>query len=200
MVSAAVAAVALMGVRAVGVPLTPWARIQVVPDLVLDSPAGLMTIEPTIDFARVVTLDRHRLTPAASGEAADVQRLRLAWSRVDSSALTGAERRVLLVGQLTPLRARTLLELGATHIDRTGAWHAQMEELESRLFEGAERPAGRILAPGELRGAGPWCSPWPAGRSRRARRPRARSDGTPPSRRIEARARCVHGATGASTC
>jgi hypothetical protein len=187
-----VTAVALLGLRAVGVPLSPWERLQVVPDLLVDAPAGLMTIEPTIDFAHVVTLDRHRLTPAASGEAADAQRLRIAWSRVDPAALAGAERRVLLVGQLTPLRARTLLELGATHIDRTGAWHAQMEALESRLFEGAERPAGRILAPGELRAAGPWVlavAPPVEGRSPRA--PAADQRAAPSVVWIDARAQCA---------
>lgn len=149
-------AIAVIGLRAVGVPLSPWERLQVAPVLTLDAPVGLLTIEPTLDFGHVATLDRQRLTPAPVGEAADAQRLRLAWSRVDAAALAAPERRVLLVGQLTPERARTLLALGATHVDRTGAWHAQMEELEERLFEGAERPPGRILALGELGGAGPW--------------------------------------------
>jgi hypothetical protein len=155
-VSAATVVVALTGLRAVGTPLSPWERLQVVPDLVLDAPAGLLTVEPTMDLGRVATLDRHRITPSPESETADEQRLRLAWSRIDPAALSLPERRVLLVGQLTPLRARTLLALGATHIDRTGAWHAQMEQLEALLFDGAERPAGRILAPAELDGSGPW--------------------------------------------
>jgi hypothetical protein len=185
--------IAVSGLRPVGVPISPWERLQVTPVITLDAPAGLLTIEPTIDFGHVATLDRQRLTPPPSGEAADAQRLRLAWSRVDQAALAGPERRVLLVGQLTPARARTLLALGATHIDRTGAWHAQMELLEERLFEGGERPPGRILAPGEVAGAGPWVlavAPPVQGAAPLVRA--GERDGTPRVVWIAARAPCAH--------
>src|SRR5688572_10965120 len=81
------AVAALSSMRAVGVPLSPWERLQVAPTLVRHAPVGLLTIEPTMDFGHVATLDRHWLTPAPSGEASDEQRLRLAWGRVDSAAL-----------------------------------------------------------------------------------------------------------------
>jgi hypothetical protein len=142
--------------RPAPLPLSPWARIPVRPEWVVDTPEGLLTLEPTEEFGRVVTLDRRRLTPTPVGYPADAQRLRLAWQRVEAAELRLKERRVLLVGQLTPERAQTLRELGATHVDRTAAWHAHMARLEELLFDDQEPPRGRILAPQELGSAGPW--------------------------------------------
>jgi hypothetical protein len=152
----ACAAVAIFAPRARVLPISPWERFQVQPYLVLDTAGGLITLEPTLDMGRVVTLDRRRMSPSPSGEQADEQRLRLAWERVDPAALAGDERRVLLIGQLTPHRASVLRDLGATHIDRSAAWHLLMPRLEEELFEDEELPAGRVLAPRELPDAGPW--------------------------------------------
>ncbi len=137
-------------------PLSPWERFQVQSRLAIDAPLGLLTVEPTRDLGLVATLDRRRLSPSALEEAGDEQRIRLAWEYAAGSSPLGGEGRVLLIGQLTPARARVLRSLGAIHIDRSGAWHAHMESLEAQLFEGQARPPGRILAPEEVREQGPW--------------------------------------------
>ncbi len=137
-------------------PISPWERFQVQPRFVIDAPAGLLTVEPTLDLGLVVTLDRRRMSPSPSEEAADEQRMRLAFERAAEPEVASDPRRVLLVGQLTPARARVLGSLGATQIDRTAAWHENMQALEAQLFESQAPPPGRILAPERLREHGPW--------------------------------------------
>jgi hypothetical protein len=130
--------------RAPAQPLSPWERFVVQPILVRDTAEGLLTIEPAREGGMVVTLDRRRLTPPAAFEAADLQRIELSWDQLPGDATSP---RVLLIGQLTPLRARTLERLGASAIDRTAVWHLSMAELERHLFAGEPLPAGEILAP-----------------------------------------------------
>lgn len=134
-------------------PLSPWENFPVEPVWLRETAGGLLTVEDEFGGGRVVTLDRRRLTPGPDGLAADELALRIAWQRVDPLA---SAPRVLLVGQLTPERARVLRELGAASIDRSAAWHASMEELEALLFEGAPRPQGAILSRRELARSGPW--------------------------------------------
>jgi len=147
------AGLALAGVAALGgwfaprapaQPLSPWERFLAPPIVVRDTAEGLLTLEPAREGGNVATLDRRRLTPSAAHEAADAQRLELSWAELGP---TTAAPRVLLVGQLTPLRARVLEGLGASAIDRTAAWHLSMAELERQLFAGESLPAGDILAP-----------------------------------------------------
>lgn len=140
-------------------PLSPWQPFA--PELAFcaDTPEGLLTVESSRGEGQIVTLDRRALTPSAATERADGNRLALAW-RAAAEARPGqldGEASVLLVGQLTPLRAWTLRGLGAGRVDRTAAWHASMSGLEALLFGGP--PAGRdaggfqgeVLAPGEAR-------------------------------------------------
>jgi len=131
-------------------PLSPWERFPPEPSLIVDTPEGLLTVETVSEGGEVLTLDRRRLTPADAGMAADEQRIRLAWGLLSDAA---RERgRVLLVGQLTPLRAASLAGLGAEQVDRTAAWHRSMSAVEDELFGDSTRPVrGAILDPREAR-------------------------------------------------
>lgn len=160
-IAAAAVVLALVGVvftreRPQVLPLSPWEKHPVHVELAVDAVEGVLTVERTPDLGYVVTLDRRILSPSPVELAADEARLVLSWERVAEPLREDEQLRVLLVGQLTPDRARVLTRLGATHIDRTGAWHAHMERIEEFLFEGSERPLGRILDPAELDEFAPW--------------------------------------------
>jgi tetratricopeptide (TPR) repeat protein len=139
--------------RARVLPLSPWENIPVQPVWMRDTAGGLLTVEHMFEGGRVVTLDRRRLTPTDVELEFDELALRSAWERVDPAL---REPRVLLIGQLTPARARVLRELGAAAIDRSASWHAWMDELEVLLFDGDPRPPGAILGARELARSGPW--------------------------------------------
>ena len=140
-------AVAALGPRPFVLPLSPWERFRPSAEWLADTPEGLMTLESHRGGASVVTLDRRPLTPGGAGERADEQRLRLSFELLAPQRRSGA--RVLLVGQLTPLRAFALRGLGAGRIDRTAVWHASMAELEALLFGAGTPPEGDVLSPAE---------------------------------------------------
>lgn len=152
----ATAALAFAAPQSRVLPLSPWENFPVEPVWSRETAGGLMTVEDTFPGGRLLTLDRRRLTPAADEVEADLTALRQAWGRVPPRASEFEERRVLLIGQLTPERARILRELGATAIDRSAAWHPYMAEIEEVLFDGAPRPPGEILASRALARSGPW--------------------------------------------
>ena len=52
---------------------SPWYQVTIEPELVIEAPEGLLTVEPTRSGTAVATLDRRRLTPLAEEEAADEQ-------------------------------------------------------------------------------------------------------------------------------
>lgn len=126
-------------------PLSPWEQFAPSPRLLVDTAQGLLTVETSPGGGEVLTLDRRRLTPGAKRGPADAQRLRLSWELL--SEAERASGRVLLVGQLTPLRALVLSNLGATRVDRTAAWHRAMPAVDQALFGGPVPGAGEILAP-----------------------------------------------------
>ncbi len=125
--------------------VSPWLQRPPSPELVLELPEGLLTVEPSAEGIDVVTLDRKPLTPPLAGARADRLQLEHAWSMLGELPADAPAPRVLLVGQLTPGRALTLGELGAGKIDRTGAWCAAMPLIERHLFEDEELPPGEVL-------------------------------------------------------
>jgi hypothetical protein len=138
--------------------LSPWATRQTFPLMVTDAPEGLLTVESygLLDGSwAFATLDRRTLTPPGEENAADEMRLRGSFDLLPPDRRAAGGIRVLLVGQLTPQRARVMADCGATRIDRTAAWHAAMERMEgvfwSQLPPEEARPAGSILAPAAAR-------------------------------------------------
>lgn len=131
--------------------LSPWEQRIPAPELVLDTPEGLLTVEPSGGGIDCVTLDRREIAPRLEQAALDREQIESAWLALPSELRAGPELRVLLVGQLTPGRALTLSELGATRIDRSASWHASMPALEEVLFRGFELPQGEVLRPAEAR-------------------------------------------------
>ncbi len=126
--------------------VSPWLKRPPTPELVLEIPEGLVTIEPSAGGIGVVTLDRLALSPPAGEARADRLQLEQAWSMLPERSADAEAVRVLLVGQLTPGRALTLTSLGAGTIDRTGSWSAAMPLLEKHLFGDEPRPAGNTLS------------------------------------------------------
>ncbi|MFN0007143.1 MAG: tetratricopeptide repeat protein [Planctomycetota bacterium] len=138
--------------------LSPWATRLTYPLIVSDIPEGLVTVESfgllggSWPFA---TLDRRLISPPAEQIAADALRLRGAFELIPAERKSRGGIRVLLVGQLTPERARTLVASGALRVDRTAAWHAAMERIEhamwSQLPVQVPVPEGAILTLGAAR-------------------------------------------------
>ena len=138
--------------------LSPWATRITYPLIVTDTPEGLMTVESfgllggSWTFA---TLDRRTISPPVDQIAADAMRLRGAFELLPADRKEKGGLRVLLVGQITPERARTLAACGAIHVDRTAAWHRAMDRIEDVMWKQLPvelaRPEGSILAPGEAR-------------------------------------------------
>jgi len=129
---------------------SPWSASIVHPLLVTATPEGVLTVENARDGGRIVTLDRQRLTPTRDEEGGDERWLRYAWERLPERP-PGTTVRGLLVGQLTPARARVLRSLPALELDRTAPWYASMAATEELLFEGEEAPPGRIVSPARAR-------------------------------------------------
>ena len=160
----ATAAVLALGAPALLVPvkpihvLSPWALRRTYPLIVLDTPEGLLSVESfgllggSWTFA---TLDRRTLSPAVEQIAADAIVLRGSFELLPAARKAAGKLRVLLIGQLTPERARTLAACGAVRVDRTAAWNEAMERVEEVMwsqvpFELA-KPEGSILAFAEAR-------------------------------------------------
>ncbi len=126
---------------------SPWFPAPIEPELVLPTSAGLITVEPFTDGSRIVTLDRKRMSPIAAEERVDELRILRALSlvqRPENRAL-----RLLLIGQITPERARWLGWLGPLEIERTAPWFSAFEEIESVLFAPDEPPPGIAVRPSE---------------------------------------------------
>lgn len=138
--------------------LSPWATRPTFPLIVSDTPEGLVTVESfgllggSWAFA---TLDRRTISPPEEQIAADAIRLRGSFELLPAGRRSGGKFRVLLLGQLTPERARTLAACGAIRVDRTAAWHKAMERVEevmwSQLPVELAQPEGSILTLAEAR-------------------------------------------------
>ena len=122
--------------------LAPWQRRLPQPELMVDTPQGLITIEPTEFGIEAVTLDRRLLSPSGLGASADRLQLEAAVGVLPRELRDSHDFRVLLLGQLTPGRALALTSLGAGSIDRTGSWHSLMPLLEHHLFHSTPLPEG----------------------------------------------------------
>ncbi|MCH2105534.1 MAG: hypothetical protein MK291_02700 [Planctomycetes bacterium] len=131
--------------------LAPWQRRAPQPKLMVDTPQGLFTVEPTEFDVDVVTLDRRLITPTGLDASTDRLQLEAAVGALPKELRDSRDFRVLLLGQLTPKRALALLSLGAGTIDRTASWHDLMPLLEFHLFHSVPRPEGLPLSPGEAR-------------------------------------------------
>ncbi len=127
--------------------LAPWQKRTPQPELLFDSPQGLITIEQTEFDLDSVTLDRRLITPSGAKAAADRLQLQAAVALLPAEKRESGDFKVLFLGQLTPGRALTLTSLGAGLIDRTAAWHDSMGLLEYNLFKGHPMPEGRPLKP-----------------------------------------------------
>jgi len=130
--------------------LSPWSVRPIEPELLLPSAEGLLALEPLRGGILGLTLDRRRLTPTLDEEAGDELGLRCAFELL-APEVRARTVRALVVGQLTPARARVLRSLGTLELERTAPWHAAMAQLETRLFAGEEAPPGTIVPPGAAR-------------------------------------------------
>ena len=138
--------------------LSPWMPHPVFPLYVTDAPEGLVTVESfgllggSWAFA---TVDRRRVTPEIEGAVADALRLRASIELVPAELRAKKKLSVLLVGQLSPERARVLADGGAGKVDRTAGWSACMANVEDTLWgsltEERPKPEGEILAIAEAR-------------------------------------------------
>ncbi len=129
--------------------LSPWEKRLILPFVAFETPEGLATVEPGAGGLKLATLDRRLLSPGLTGVGADREQLRTAFLCLNPEVRERGAVRVLLVGQLTALRAAWLGDLGAASIDRTGAWHLSMPRMEAELFQDLPRPAGEVLDPAE---------------------------------------------------
>lgn len=131
--------------------LSPWQSRPILPLFAVDTPEGLLTVEPSRGGLSVVTLNRRYLTPGTESVAVDTQRLLLAVEALAPARRVKRGLQVLLVGQLTPQRAQALNDADATLIDRSAAWSSAMTLLEEQMFGAMPLPAGEILSPAEAR-------------------------------------------------
>jgi hypothetical protein len=131
--------------------LAPWQRRIPQPELMVDSPEGLLTIEPTEFGIEAVTLNRRLISPSGLNASADRLQLEAAVGMLSSELRGSRGFRVLLLGQLTPGRALALASLGAGSIDRTASWHSLMPLLEHHLFHSAPLPEGLPISPSSAR-------------------------------------------------
>lgn len=152
LVLAAAAGFAVHRTEVAAIPITrPWREQPQAPLLSLEIPEGLLAIERSEGGLEQVTLDGRELTPPTARGALERRCLELSFALLPPARLAAEDLRVLLVGQLTPGRALALGELGATRIDRTGAWHRAMPLLERRLFRAVPAVPGRVVDPGTAR-------------------------------------------------
>lgn len=129
---------------------SPWYRIPVEPVWARHTGHGMMTVELERGGEKVVTLDRRRLSPTGAEAAASASALAQSLALVPAERRAQGALRLLFVGQLTPLVAFQLRELGDVDVDRTAPWYDVFEELERELF-GATPPSGHALSPAEAR-------------------------------------------------
>jgi hypothetical protein len=132
---------------------SPWLPHPLFPLYPSDAPEGLVTVESfgilggSWAFA---TVDRHRVTPEIEGAVADALRLRAAFELLPADRRVKGKLSVLLVGQLSPERARTLADGGADRVDRTAAWWPSMANVEVALWSSVAgnqlKPKGEILS------------------------------------------------------
>ena len=150
---AVIASVPILRLDVAEVPITrPWRERAIAPLYTLETPEGLLAIDVSDGGLEQVTLDGRELTPPTVRAALDARAIELSFALLPGEALSKEALRVLFVGQLTPGRALALERLGATVVDRTGAWHRAMPVLEQRLFRGAPSVEGRVLSLSEARG------------------------------------------------
>jgi tetratricopeptide (TPR) repeat protein len=127
---------------------SPWYTVDIEPDLVVPSSAGMLTVEKMRGGVAVVTLDRKRITPALHDMGNDWRRLEYSLALLDRRAKETP--RVLFIGQLTPQRSRFFREAGV-QLERTAAWHQAFGPIEEELFAGHPEPFGEVLSPVEAR-------------------------------------------------
>jgi tetratricopeptide (TPR) repeat protein len=152
--------------------IAPWLAVPPRQTLVFDSPEGLVTVEPSDGGLALATLDRHALTPPTEAAVADVQRIKLSvamvpperWRAASSASpasppeahvagphaagtKAGRTLRVLLIGQLSPVREQAFKQAGVERIDRSAAWHRSMKRIDDALFEKWPAPLGDRLSP-----------------------------------------------------
>ena len=131
---------------------TPWTRRPSAPSFVFETGQGQISVSPGGMEVDIVAIAGTRVTPGLQEATADRNRI-LASMQLLAPDPSKPGFNVLLVGQLTPGRALTLSDLGASNIDRTASWHDAMPALEEHLFtrRGQSIPRGSILAPSEAR-------------------------------------------------
>ena len=129
-------------------PFSPWYIVAIEPELVVEIPEGLVTVENERGGARIVTLDRKLLTPTARKEEVDERRIEWSWGMLSAEA-RASDPRVLFVGQMTPSRASLFRSLGTMRLERSVPWDDAAEAIEACLFEGEEAPPGERIPPAE---------------------------------------------------
>lgn len=133
--------------------LAPWSRTPVAPYQLRETPGGLLTIEgPLLPDSmsgniKQLTLERRVLVPGLEGIPDELSMLQASLELLSPEQRAAGGLRVLLVGQLTSLRARMLSEAGVQSIDRCASWWPSMESIEQEYFGDTPRPAGAILRP-----------------------------------------------------
>ena len=91
-------------------PFSPWLSFEAEPTFIEDTPLGLLTVEPTVQGADVLTLNRIYMTPDAAFEQSDQLQLRASLDLLSkTAALSNRTIRVLLAGQITTGRWETFL-------------------------------------------------------------------------------------------
>lgn len=138
--------------------LSPWERRPIFPSFLADTPEGLVSVDSygILEGSWLfVSVDRHRVSPEIEGAVADGMRLRASLDLLPRLRQEGGKIRLLLVGQLTPERARILRDAGVGRIDRTAAWWRSMPRIEQTLWSSLqnrpETPAGEVLPLDEAR-------------------------------------------------
>jgi hypothetical protein len=138
--------------------LSPWTRRPIFPSFLADTPEGLVSVDSYGILGGSwlwVTLDRRRVTPELEGAVADAMRLRASLDFLPPLRQAAGKIRMLLVGQLTPERARILMDAGVGSVDRTAVWWASMPRIEETLWSAVPNrpaaPAGEVITPSEAR-------------------------------------------------
>jgi hypothetical protein len=138
--------------------LSPWTRRPIFPSFLADTPEGLVSVDSYGILGGswlFVSLDRRRVTPEIEGAVADAMRLRTSLDFLPPIRQSAGKIRMLLVGQLTPERARILMDAGVGSVDRTAVWWPTMPRIEETLWSAAPNrpaaPAGEVITPSEAR-------------------------------------------------
>jgi hypothetical protein len=126
---------------------SPWLRRALEPELLIQAPEGLMTVETEYaGEAQIVTLDRKRLTPLAGEESLDAERIFWSWSLLPVEKRADGSARVLFVGQMTPARSATFALLPPHTLERCAPWDSTVEEIEKFLFaDESTPPVGQLV-------------------------------------------------------